>query len=74
MIVSGLESARTLEYVSRSELAEEFSISERAVDELVSRGVFPNPSVQTSSGPRWCRRLVDAALVLPFPVGTPASV
>ena len=51
-------------YVSRAELAGEFSISERAVDELVSCGVFPNPTVQTPSGPRWSWGLVEKALAL----------
>ena len=64
MIASAPERTQTPEYVSRAELAGEFSISERAVDELVTRGVFPHPTVQTPSGPKWSWRVVEKALVL----------
>jgi hypothetical protein len=53
-----------LPYVTRSELAGEFSISENSVDELVRRGVLPNPTAQTPTGPKWSWRLVERALAL----------
>ncbi len=64
MTALGPEGMGTPEYVSRAELAGEFSISERAVDELVTQGVFPNPTVHTPSGPRWSWRVVERALAL----------
>jgi hypothetical protein len=64
MILSAPKGAPSLQYVSRKELAGEFSISERAVDDLVNRGVFPNPSVQTPYGPKWSWGLIEKALAL----------
>jgi hypothetical protein len=51
-------------YVSRTELAWELSISENSVDEMVRRGVLPSPTRQSSRGPRWSWRAVEAALAL----------
>jgi predicted DNA-binding transcriptional regulator AlpA len=51
-------------YVSRAELAGQLSISEASVDEMVNRGVLPNPAKQSSRGPRWSWKAVERALAL----------
>jgi hypothetical protein len=51
-------------YIGRAELAGELSISEASVDEMVHRGVLPNPVKQSSRGPRWSWKAVEVALAL----------
>ena len=57
-------------YVSRIELARELSISESSVEEMVRQGVLPNPTKQSSGGPRWSWRAVEVALALFDPAPT----
>jgi predicted DNA-binding transcriptional regulator AlpA len=49
-------------YLSRSDLATELSIAESTVDEMVRRGVLPQPVKLSPGCVRWRWASVDAAL------------
>lgn len=53
---------RPASYLSRASLARELDISESTVDEMVRRGVLPQPVRLSSGCVRWAWHAVEAAL------------
>jgi predicted DNA-binding transcriptional regulator AlpA len=62
MAAQPIDHARPPSYVSCSTLARELDVSESTVQEMVRRGVLPQPVKLSSGCVRWCWADVQAAL------------